>query len=96
MHTVLMGEELWRQNPWIATSLYKAFQEAKKLAYQRLNDLSPYKLSMVWFREPLQEQKEILNEYPWCGGLERNRKTIETSVEGFYEQELISQKPNCG
>jgi 4,5-dihydroxyphthalate decarboxylase len=58
MHTVVMREELWKQNPWIATSLYKAFQEAKRLAYQKLNDLSPYKLSMVWFREPMQEQKE--------------------------------------
>jgi len=93
MHTVVMREELWRQYPWIATSLYKAFQEAKKLAYQRLNDLSPYKLSMVWFRGPLQEQKEILGEDPWCDGLERNRKTIETLVEYLYEQELIGNKP---
>ena len=93
MHTVVMREELWKQNPWIVTSLYKAFQEAKKLAYQRLNDLSPYKLSMVWFREPMQEQKEILGEDPWCDGLERNRKTVETLVEYLYEQEMISKKP---
>jgi 4,5-dihydroxyphthalate decarboxylase len=93
MHTVVMREELWKQNPWIATSLFKAFQEAKKLAYQRLNDLSPYKLSMVWFREPMQEQKEILGEDPWCDGLARNRKTVETLVEYLYEQEMISKKP---
>jgi len=93
MHTVVMREELWKQNPWIATSLYKAFQEAKKLAYQKLNDLSPYKISMVWFREPMQEQKEILGEDPWCDGLERNRKTVETLVEYLYEQEMISKKP---
>ena len=93
MHTVVMREELWKQNPWIATSLYKAFQEAKKLAYQRLNDLSPYKISMVWFREPMQEQKEILGQDPWCDGLEKNRKTIETLVEYLYEQEMISKKP---
>ena len=93
MHTVVMREELWKQNPWIATSLYKAFQEAKKLAYQRLNDLSPYKISIAWFREPMQEQKEILGEDPWCDGLEKNRKTIETLVEYLYEQEMISKKP---
>lgn len=93
MHTVVLREELWRQCPWIATSLYKAFQDAKKLAYQRLNDLSPYKLSMVWFREPMQEQKEILGEDPWCDGLERNRKTVETLVQYLYEQEMIGKKP---
>jgi len=52
MHTVAIREELWKKHPWIAASLYKAFQKAKQLAYQRLNDLSPYKISMVWFREP--------------------------------------------
>jgi 4,5-dihydroxyphthalate decarboxylase len=93
MHTVVLREELWRQCPWIATSLYKAFQDAKKLAYQRLNDLSPYKLSMVWFRGPMQEQKEILGEDPWCDGLERNRKTVETLVQYLYEQEMIGKKP---
>jgi 4,5-dihydroxyphthalate decarboxylase len=93
MHTVVMREELWKQNPWIATSLYKAFQEAKKLAYQRLNDLSPYKISMVWFREPMEEQKEILGEDPWCDGVEKNRKTIETLVDYLHEQEMISKKP---
>jgi 4,5-dihydroxyphthalate decarboxylase len=93
MHTVVLREELWRQCPWIATSFYKAFQDAKKLAYQRLNDLSPYKLSMVWFREPMQEQKQILGEDPWCDGLERNRKTVETLVQYLYEQEMIGKKP---
>jgi len=47
MHTVVMREELWKQNPWIATSLYKAFQEAKKLAYQRLM-IYP-RIRSVWF-----------------------------------------------
>lgn len=93
MHTVVMREELWKQHPWIATSLYKGFQEAKKLAYQKLDDLSPYRISMVWFREPMQEQKEILGEDPWCDGLERNRKTVETLIEYLYEQEMISKKP---
>jgi 4,5-dihydroxyphthalate decarboxylase len=53
MHTVAMREDLWGEHPWIATSLYKAFQKSKQMAYERLNDLSPYKLSMVWFREPM-------------------------------------------
>ncbi len=48
MHTVAMREDLWREHPWIATSLYKAFQKSKQMAYERLNDLSPYKLSMVY------------------------------------------------
>jgi 4,5-dihydroxyphthalate decarboxylase len=93
MHTVAIREALWKEHPWIAVSLYKAFQKAKELAYQRMNDLSPYKISMAWFREPMREQREVLGEDPWCDGLAKNRKTLETLIEYLYEQELIREKP---
>jgi len=93
MHTVAMREDLWREHPWIATSLYKAFQKSKQMAYERLNDLSPYKLSMVWFREPMAQQREVLGEDPWCDGVERNRHTLETLIGYLCEQEMITKKP---
>ncbi len=94
MHTVAIREELWRECPWIATSLFKAFQRAKEIAYQRVNDVSPYKISMVWFREPIKEQQELLGDDPWPYGLARNRKTVETLAQYLYEQGLIKKKPS--
>lgn len=92
MHTVAMREEVWKECPWIATSLFKAFQEAKALAYQRINDVSPYKISLVWFREVLAEQKNILGDDPWPYGLSKNRKTVGQLAEYLYEQGLIKKK----
>jgi 4,5-dihydroxyphthalate decarboxylase len=92
MHTVAMREDLWREAPWIAISLFKAFQRAKELAYQKIEDVSPYKISLVWFREPLQEQLEILGEDPWPYGLSRNRKTVETLMAYLNEQGLASKR----
>ena len=94
MHTVTMREDLWKEHPWIATSLYKAFQKSKQIAYVRLNDLSPYKLSMAWFRKPMAAQREALGEDPWCDGIEKNRHTIETLIDYLYEQEMIKKKPS--
>ena len=92
MHTVAMREELWKECPWIATSLFKAFQRAKELAYQRVNDVSPYKISLAWFREPVRKQKEILGDDPWPYGLEKNRQTVETLMGYLYEQGLAKRK----
>jgi len=92
MHTVAIREELWKKSPWIATSLFKAFQKAKELAYQRVNDLSPYKLSMVWFREPVREQREIFGDDPWPYGLAKNRHVVETLMGYLYEQGLAKTK----
>ncbi len=73
-------------------SLFKAFQAAKELAYQNLNDVNAYKISMVWFRVPMEEQGEILGSDPWPYGLEKNRRTVETLMNYQYEQGLIDRK----
>ena len=93
MHALVMREDLWKEHPWIATSLYKAFQKSKQIAYEKLNDLSPYKLSMVWFREPMAQQREALGEDPWCDGVEKNRHALETLIDYLHEQEMIKKKP---
>ena len=94
MHTLVMREELWRECPWIAPSLHKAFQKSKELAYQRFNDISPYKICMAWFREPMEEQNRVLGNDPWAYGLEKNRTTIETLVQYLHQQGMIRKKPS--
>ena len=92
MHTVVMREDLWQTSPWIAASLFKAFEQSKQHAYRRVNDLSPYKLSMAWFREPLREQCEVLGDDPWSNGFAANRKTVETLIDYVYEQGFTKKK----
>ena len=92
MHTVAMREDLWKESPEIAVDLFNAFQQAKLQAYRRLNDLSPYRISLVWFREPLRQQREILGDDPWPYGLEKNRHVVETLMGYLYEQGLAPRK----
>ena len=94
MHTVAMREICMETaspgSPPVSTKLSKS---RSSMAYERLNDLSPYKLSMVWFREPMAQQREALGEDPWCDGVQRNRRTLETLIGYLYEQEMITKKP---
>jgi 4,5-dihydroxyphthalate decarboxylase len=92
MHSVALRHDLWEQHPWIARSLFKAFQCAKEDAYTRLNDTSPYKISLAWFRRPVEEQRAVLGDDPWAYGLERNRHVVETLMTYLYEQGLVEKK----
>lgn len=92
MHSVALRQELWQENPWIARSLFKAFQRAKENAYERLNDTSPYKISLAWFRGPVEEQREILGDDPWPYGLEKNRHVVAALMDYLYEQGLVKEK----
>jgi 4,5-dihydroxyphthalate decarboxylase len=92
MHSVALRQDVWDKEPWIARSLFKAFQRAKQDAYARLVDLSPYKISLAWFRGPVEEQRQILGDDPWPYGLEKNRHVVETLMTYLYEQGLIERK----
>ncbi|HEU5465199.1 MAG TPA: ABC transporter substrate-binding protein, partial [Candidatus Binatia bacterium] len=76
---------------WIARSLFKAFQRAKEDAYARLKDLSPYKISLAWFRGPVEQQECILGADPWAYGLEKNRHVVETLAVYLYQQGLADR-----
>jgi 4,5-dihydroxyphthalate decarboxylase len=93
MHSIALRQDVWEKEPWIARSLFKAFQRAKEDAYARLVDLSPYKISLAWFRGPVEEQKQILGNDPWPYGFEKNRRVVETLTTYLYEQGLIQNKP---
>ena len=92
MHSIALRQELWEQSPWIARSLFKAFQRAKENAYERLNDISPYKISLAWFRRPVEEQRGILGDDPWPYGLDKNRHVVGTLMQYLYEQGLAQEK----
>lgn len=91
MHAVALREELWREHPWIAVSLFKAFQRAKEIAYQKLNDVSAYKISLAWFREPVAHQESTLGADPWAYGLAKNRHIVETLMTYLHEQGLVER-----
>lgn len=94
MHTVAMREELWKEQPWIAVSLLKAFQQAKEIAYERLVDSNAYKISLIWMRDRVAEQKAVVGDDPWAYGFEKNRHVLETIAGYLHEQGLIDKPLN--
>ena len=92
MHSVALRQDVWEAHPWIARSLFKAFQRAKEDAYARLNDVSPYKISLAWFRGPVEEQRNILGDDPWPYGLDKNRHVVATLMRYLHEQGLVQKE----
>jgi 4,5-dihydroxyphthalate decarboxylase len=60
MHTVAIREDLWRDNPSIAAHFYEAYAAAKKLAYQNLDDISRHRVTLLWYGNLLNEQRNLL------------------------------------
>ncbi len=89
MHTVVVREEVLRRHPWVASSLYKAFCEAKDVAFRRIAYSASLRYALPWLHAELEEAQELLGEDPWPYGLEANRRVLETLLRYLREQDLL-------
>jgi len=91
MHLIAIRRDHYERDRWIATSLYKAFVEAKKRALLALHRRGAHVSMLPWVHEAVQEMDELFAGDPWPYGIEANRPTLEALVQYMVEQHLIAQ-----
>jgi 4,5-dihydroxyphthalate decarboxylase len=89
MHLIAIRRDRYERDRWIATSLYKAFVEAKKRALLALHRGGAHVSMLPWVQEAVQEMDELFAGDPWPYGIEANRPTLEALVTYMAEQHLI-------
>jgi 4,5-dihydroxyphthalate decarboxylase len=88
MHTVAIRRELYEQHRWLAQSLVKAFEAAKRVAIEDLEETSALKVALPWVTAELDETRRVLGFDYWPYGLEPNRHVLETFLRYHHEQGL--------
>jgi len=88
MHTVVLREDVYRQHPWAARSIYQAFRAAKDLAVEGLYDTDALQLSLPWLLDHVEEARRAFGEDFWSYGLEPNRPTLAALGRFVHEQGL--------
>jgi 4,5-dihydroxyphthalate decarboxylase len=92
MHTLVIRRDIYRQHPWMAQSLYKAFIEAQRLAYADLYEAAALKHMLPWLLTHVEETREIMGQNFWPYGYEPNVKTLETFLRYSHEQGLSRRR----
>ncbi len=90
MHTVVIRDAVLAAHPWVAVELLHAFERAKELAYQRLEN--PRTVALAWMRDLLEEQRALMGPDPWVYGVEPNRHNLATFCEYGYQQGLTRRR----
>jgi 4,5-dihydroxyphthalate decarboxylase len=88
MHTVVLRDDVYREHPWAARSIYRAFCEARDLAVDGLYDTDALRLSLPWLIHHVEETWQVLGKDFWAYGLEPNRPALKVIGEYVYEQGL--------
>ena len=92
MHLIGIRKTLLAQYPWLATSLYKAFCEAKALAMKDLLDVNALAVTLPFLEaETLATMAAMGNDF-WRYGVHENMREIDALTGYAFEQGLIDRK----
>ncbi len=86
MHTVVIRDDVYREHPWVARSIFRAFCEARDLAVNGLYDTDALRLTLPWLISHVEETWQVFGKDFWSYGLESNRPTLEAIGQYVYEQ----------
>ena len=93
MHTLVIRDAVYNENPWVAKSLFNAFEVSKS----RAADLLAYTGAMVvmtpWLHDAVDEMNAIFNGDAWPYGLEANRRHLETFTRYLVEEGFLPKAP---
>jgi 4,5-dihydroxyphthalate decarboxylase len=92
MHVIVLKRGLYEQHPWVARSLYKAFDESLRLAYVDLRHRNALKVMLPWLQEHLTETLDLLGDDYWSYGLAANRHVLEVFARYSNAQGLASRR----
>src|SRR5262245_66165084 len=88
MHLVAIKKSVYETHPFLATSLFNAFERAKSIALERMYNQRALRYMLPWLPRDLDEIYEIFNGDPWPYGVEENRPTLEALVQYLQDQNL--------
>jgi 4,5-dihydroxyphthalate decarboxylase len=86
MHVVALKRALVDGQPWIAMSLLKGFEEAKRRSVARALEVTASRFPIPWCFEHTRRAQELFGEDHWPYGVDGNRTTLKAFLQYAYEQ----------
>jgi 4,5-dihydroxyphthalate decarboxylase len=91
MHLIALRGEILAENPWVARSLYKAFDEAKRRSIARLENAAVACFPLPWIPDIAEDVRREFGDDWWPYGIEPNRTTLE-AFAGFAFEQGVAQR----
>jgi 4,5-dihydroxyphthalate decarboxylase len=92
MHVLGIRKELVEAQPWLASSVFKAFVHARNATYEDLDFLAALRVTLPTLTAELEEVHRVMGRDFWPYGFAENRKPLEAAVRYSHEQGLSKRK----
>ena len=96
MHVLGIRKELVEREPWIATSVLKAFTQAKDVCLEEMSDVTALAVSMPWIAAELRETQELMGDDIWPYGFQENLGELSVMCRWSKAQGLAAREITGG
>jgi len=86
MHVIAIKRAILDQHPWVAGSLYNAFNLSKNRALERMFEQSVSRYPLPWLTTYARHMRDMFDGDPFPFGIEENRATFEQFLRYTHEQ----------
>jgi 4,5-dihydroxyphthalate decarboxylase len=88
MHTVVVRRDVYERDPWVATSLLKAFNDAKAAVARRLEETAASPSMLPWGYDEAASARRLMGDDFYSYGLGPNEQVLRTFLRYSFEQGL--------
>jgi 4,5-dihydroxyphthalate decarboxylase len=92
MHTVVIRRDVYERAPWVAQSMYKAFADAQRVAYDDLRESAALKTMLPWLGAHVDDARREMGDDYWAYGFAANRHVLDTFLRYHHEQGLSKRR----
>jgi 4,5-dihydroxyphthalate decarboxylase len=92
MHVVVLRRDVYEQNRWLARSLYDAFEKAKALCEQGIDETAAARYMLPWLHDEVARTRAVLGADYWPYGMEKNLEVLRTFLRYSHDQGLASRR----
>jgi 4,5-dihydroxyphthalate decarboxylase len=92
MHVIGIRESLVERCPWLPSSVFKAFLQAKALARPELHEVAALKYMLPWVTAEVEDTEAVMGTDFWPYGVEPNMPTLEAITRYSFEQGLSGKR----
>lgn len=89
-HTVVVRDEILEEHPWVAMSLVRAFDEAKRRGLEYIRDQR--RSYLAWYGALMEEEEQLFGSDPFPYSVAPHRTTLETMLTYAEDQAITTQR----
>ena len=91
MHTLLIKTSVLEKNPWVAMSMFNAWEESKRKCYEWLEWQRVHQTSL-WYRALWEEEQAVAGPDIYLWGFQKTRPEVDKLLDYCYRQGLTTRK----